>query len=155
MYVWSTLSAEYDMDQPGRCQSCSRTSEEEKRGENDTFPALVRARECRLARQVCRSRPASACCSFPTLKGECGAYLRDSPSYCTILYLHGEQTAPALVESRACVRENCAFHFYGFLGFNRPLKLLLHFVLLYLRWTVGFSRKFLTHLDLQSTPMGS
>ena len=35
--------------------------------------------------------------------------------------LYVEQTAPAAVESRACVRENCAIHFYGFLGFNRPL----------------------------------
>ena len=31
-------------------------------------------------------------------------------------------TAAAAVESRgACVRENCAIHFYGYLGFNRPL----------------------------------
>ena len=35
--------------------------------------------------------------------------------------LYGEQTAPAAVESRACVRENGAVHFYGFLGFYRPL----------------------------------
>ena len=34
--------------------------------------------------------------------------------------LYVEQTAPAAVEC-ACVRENCAIHFYGFLGFNRPL----------------------------------
>ena len=26
------------------------------------------------------------------------------------------QTAPTAAESRACVRENCAIHFYGFLG---------------------------------------
>ena len=32
-----------------------------------------------------------------------------------------KQIAPAAVESRACLRENCAIHFYGFLGFNRPL----------------------------------
>ena len=30
-------------------------------------------------------------------------------------YLYVEQTAPAAAESRACVRENCAIHFYGFL----------------------------------------
>ena len=33
-----------------------------------------------------------------------------------------EQAAPAAaVESRVCVRENGAVHFYGFLGFYRPL----------------------------------
>ena len=31
-------------------------------------------------------------------------------------YLYVEQTSPAAAESRACVRENCAIHFYGFLG---------------------------------------
>ena len=119
MYVWSTLSAEYDMDQPG---VVARTSSEEvKRRENGSFSVLVRARECCLARQIRRSRPASAFRSFPTLKAECGAYLRDPPSYSTY-NLYVEQTAPpAAVESRACVRENCAIHFYGFLGFNRPL----------------------------------
>ena len=46
------------MDRPG---VVARTSSEEvKRRENDTFPVRVRARECRLARQVRRSRPASA-----------------------------------------------------------------------------------------------
>ena len=30
-------------------------------------------------------------------------------------YLYAEQTAPAAAESRTCVRENCAIHFYGFL----------------------------------------
>ena len=80
-YVWSTPSAEYDMDQPG---VVARTSSEElKRRESDTFPVLVPARECRLARQVRRSRPASVSRSFPTLKAECCAYLRDSPSYST------------------------------------------------------------------------
>ena len=61
--------------------------------------------------------------------------------------LYVEQTAPttAAVKSRACVRESCAIHFYGFLGFNRPLLLLLHFVLLtlllyYLRCTIYSSR---------------
>ena len=69
------------MDQPG---VVARTSSEEvKMIENYTFPVLVPARECRLARQVRRSRPASASRSFPTLKAECGAYLRDSPSYST------------------------------------------------------------------------
>ena len=69
------------MDQPG---VVARTSSEEvKMRENYTFPVLVPARECRLARQVRRSRPASASRSFPTLKAECGAYLRDSPSYST------------------------------------------------------------------------
>ena len=56
MYVWSTLlSAEYDMDQPS---VVARTSSEEvRRGENDTFfPVLVPARECRLARVVSRDR---------------------------------------------------------------------------------------------------
>ena len=67
------------MDQPG---VAARTSSEEvRRGENDTFPVLVPARECRLARQVRRSRPASASWLFPTLKAECGAYLRESTSY--------------------------------------------------------------------------
>ena len=41
--IWSKLSAEYDMDQPG---VAARTSEEVKRRENDTFPVLVPAREC-------------------------------------------------------------------------------------------------------------
>ena len=36
-------------------------------------------------------------------------------------YLYVEQTAPAAVESRACVRENCATHFYVLLGLNGPL----------------------------------
>ena len=84
----------------------------EKSGENYTFPVLVRARECRLARQVRPSRPASACCSFLTLKTECGAFLWGSSLY----HLYVEQTAPAAAESRACVRENCAMHFYGFFG---------------------------------------
>ena len=40
----------------------------------------------------------------------------------TVQNLYVKQTVPAAaVESRACVRENCAIHFYGFLGFNRPL----------------------------------
>ena len=61
----------------------ARTLSEEVKGrENDNFPVLVRSRECRLARQVRRSRPVSASWSFRTLKAdECGAYLRDSPSY--------------------------------------------------------------------------
>ena len=48
-----------------------------------SFPVLVPARECRLAQQVRRSRPASAFRSFPTLKAECGAYVGESPSYRT------------------------------------------------------------------------
>ena len=48
----------------------------------------------------------------------------------TVLPLYVEQTAFAAAESRACVRENCAIHFYGFLEFNRSHSLLLHFVLL-------------------------
>ena len=68
------------MDQPG---VAARTSSEEvRRGENYTFfPVLVPARECRLARQVRRSRPASASWLFPTLKADSGAYLREPPSY--------------------------------------------------------------------------
>ena len=105
------------MDQPGVVATTS--SEEMKRRENDTFPVLVPARECRLARQVWRSRPASASRSFPTLKAECGAYLLTGIPL--IQYnLCAEQTAPAGVESRACVRENGAVHFYGFLGFSLP-----------------------------------
>ena len=50
-----------------------------RKREKDTLPVLVRAREFRLARQVQRSRSASACCLFSTLKAECGAYLRGSP----------------------------------------------------------------------------
>ena len=39
MYVWSTLSAEYDMDQPG---AVARTSSEKvRRRENETFPVLT------------------------------------------------------------------------------------------------------------------
>ena len=106
------------MDQASVVASPARAHlEEEERGGSDNFLVLVRARKCRLARQVRRSRPASACFSFPTLKAECGAYLR-VPSHTVLL-----QTAPAATESRVCVRENCAIHFYGFLGFNRPLCL--------------------------------
>ena len=36
-------------------------------------------------------------------------------------YLYVDQTAPAAVESRACVRENCATRFYVLLGLNGPL----------------------------------
>ena len=37
-------------------------------------------------------------------------------------YLYVEQTAPVAVEARACIRGNySAFHFNGFLDFNRPL----------------------------------
>ena len=72
-----------------RNQSHSRSAEQgniyrsvyARKGE--TFPVLVRARDCRLARQVRRPRPASACCSFPTFKAECGAYLRGSSLYST------------------------------------------------------------------------
>ena len=52
-----------------------------RKRENDIFPVLVRAREYGLGRQVRRSRPTSAFCSFLTLKAERGSYLRDSPPY--------------------------------------------------------------------------
>ena len=87
MYVWPTLSAEDDMDQPGVVVARTSSKEEVKRRENDTFhfscPRSRQRNECRLALQVRRSRPASASRSFPTLKAECGAYLRESPSYST------------------------------------------------------------------------
>ena len=113
MYVLSTLPAEYDMDQPG---VVARTSSEEvKRRENDTFPVLVRARECRLARQVPRFRPASASWSFPLPYG--------IPPHTVQLVRRANR--PCCCSSRVkCLRtgelENCAIHFNDFLGFNRP-----------------------------------
>ena len=70
------------MDQPGVIATVLLV--DIRKRENDTFPVLVCAREYRLARQVQRSRPASACCSFPTLKADYGAYLRGSPPYSSI-----------------------------------------------------------------------
>ena len=65
-----------------------------------SFPVLVPARECRLARQVRQSRPASASRSFPIPLIQYNLYV--------------EQTAPAAAESRACVRGNYAIHSMAF-----------------------------------------
>ena len=65
---------------------------------------------------------ASACCSFPTLKAECDAYLRITPH--TVLLVRRANCPCPAVESRAAVREtgNHAIYFYGFVGFNTPLS---------------------------------
>ena len=117
------------MDQPGVIASPARGHLKKRKGH---FPVLVRARECRLARQVQRSRPASACCSFPTLKAEGGAYLlRGSPPYSTIFVRRANCPCCSRI---TCLRiqDSCAIHFNGFLGFfiDHSLLLLLHFVLL-------------------------
>ena len=70
------------MDGPGVVASPARGHLKKKKGEKMTLPVLVRARECRLAPQVRRPRPASACYSFLTFKAACGAYLLwDPPPY--------------------------------------------------------------------------
>ena len=92
------------MDQPGVVAWTS--SEEVKRRENDTFPVLVRARECRLARQVRRSRPASY----------------GIPPHTSQLVRRANCPCCSRV---TCLRtgelENCAIHFNGFLGFKAAL----------------------------------
>ena len=119
------------MDQPGVVASPAinnisinnRPSEEEKRGENGTFPVLVRARERLLARQVRFGGPVprQPAAHSPHSRLNVVCLLTELPPH-LLYYLYVEQTAPAAaVESRACIRENCAVHFYGFLGFNRSL----------------------------------
>ena len=114
MYVWSTLSAEYRST--GRCcQSCSWTSKEEKITcfLSSFAPENVVSRD-RFDGPVPRQPAAHSPHSRLNV-----VLIYGIPSI--QYYSYVEQTASA-VESRACVREICAIHFfYGFLGFDATL----------------------------------
>ena len=100
------------------CQSCSRTSEKEKR----TIFLSSFAPENVISRDRFRGPvPRQPAAHSPHSRLNVVLTYLVPPR--TVLLLYVEQTAPAAAKSRACERENCAIHFYGF-------SLLLHFVLL-------------------------
>ena len=116
VYMVNTFSRVWYGSTGCHCQSCSSTSEKEKITLFLSWfaPKNVVSRDRfsgPLPRQPAAHSPHS----------RLNAVLTYGVPPHTVLLLYVEQTAPAAAESRACVRENCAIHFYGFLGFNRSL----------------------------------
>ena len=107
MYVWSTLLAECDIDQPGVIASPARGHLKKREGH---FSVLAVSRD-RFSGPV----PCQPAAHSPHSRLNVVLTYYGVPPH-TVLLLYVEQTAPAAAE-----RENCAIHFHGFLGFNASL----------------------------------